>query len=132
VRVVSWATLCEIVGALPGTELDTGTEHPAWRVSGKVLVRRNPRLRVPGEDEIRRDRGELVAIRTDFEEREALMRMDPDTFFITPHWRTSPSILVWLETVDPVLLGELVVDAWRGRAPKRVVREWRRGGHEGR
>jgi hypothetical protein len=125
--MVRWETLCEIVGGLPGTELDTGTDHPAWRVNGKVLVRRNPRLRVPREDEIRRGRGELVAIRTDFDEREALMQMDPDTFFITPHWRTSPSVLVWLEAVDPTLLRELVVDAWRGRAPKRVVREWDEG-----
>jgi hypothetical protein len=120
--------VCEIVGGLPGTELDTGTEHPAWRLGGKVLVRRNPRLRVPGEEETRRSRGELVAIRTDYGEREELMRMDPNTFFITPHWRTSPSVLVWLETVDPELLGELVVDAWRGRAPKRVVREWEEEG----
>ena len=118
--MATWATVCKIVSALPGTELDVGSDHPAWRVNGKVLVRRNPGMRVPDEDTIRAERGELIAIRTDYGEREALIGQDPATFFFTPHWETSPSVLVWLETVDPQLLRELLVDAWRARAPKRL------------
>ncbi len=64
--VVTWETVCEIVAALPGTELDPADrDNPAWRVNGKVIVRRNPRLRVPGDEAMRRDRGEVVAVRTD-------------------------------------------------------------------
>lgn len=120
----TWEKVCEIAAALPEAELDSGSEHPAWRVDGKVLVRRNPRMRVPEEEAIRHRRGELIAIRTERGERAALLHEDPDTFFITPHWETSPSVLAWLAEVDDDQLRELIVDAWLARAPKRLVREW--------
>ncbi len=123
--MATWETVCEIVSALPGAELDPpGRENPAWRVNGKVIVRRNPRLRVPGEEAIRRRRGELVTIRVDRSELEALQYEDPDTFFITPHWQGARSVLAWLQDVDADQLRELLVDAWRARAPKRLVREF--------
>jgi hypothetical protein len=37
-------------------------------------------------------------------------------------------VLVRLEAVDPVELGELVEDAWRTQAPKRLQAEHDRGG----
>ena len=122
----TWEKVCEIAAALPEAELDAGGEHPAWRIDGKVLVRRNPQMRVPGEEAIRHRRGELIAIRTERGERAALLHEDPDTFFITPHWETSPSVLAWLADVDDERLRELIVEAWLGRAPKRLVREWER------
>ena len=124
-QAATWTTVCEIVGALPGTALDADDhDHPAWRVRKAVLVRHNPRLRVPDEEAIRLARGELVSLRIDRRDREALLQEDAGTFFITPHWESSPSVLVWLTTVDPVELRELLVDAWRLLAPKGVVREW--------
>src|SRR5207244_1910128 len=120
--MATWEEICEIVAALPGTALDQGVSNPAWRVEGKVLVRLNPRLRVPEEDELRAAHGELVSIWVDREEREFLLRESVGTFFITPHWQTSPSVLVWLETVKAERLRELVTDAWRARAPKRLRR----------
>jgi hypothetical protein len=122
--MATWETVCEIVSALPGTELDPPpATNPAWRVKGNVLARRNPRLRVPDEEPVRRARGELVAIRVDRDEREFLVRQDPETFFITPHWETSPFVLVWLATARTEQLRELVIDAWRAQAPKRLLRE---------
>jgi hypothetical protein len=121
-----------MVAALPATALDPDEQHnPAWRVSGKVLARRNPHLRVPNEEALRHARGEVVAIRTERALREALIQEDPTTFFITPHWETSPSLLVWLDTVSTEDLNELIVEAWRARAPKHLVREWdaRHAGH---
>jgi hypothetical protein len=125
--VTTWEEVCDIVRSLPGTELDTGDAHPAWRVNGKVLVRRNPRLRVPAEDAIRGARGEVVAVRVDPEERESLVRDDPRTFFVTPHWEKSPSVLVWLDTVEIEQLRELIVHAWRTNAPKRLTGELAEG-----
>jgi hypothetical protein len=109
--VACWELVCSIVGALPESELDVGSDHPAWRVRAKVLVRFNPGMRVPDEDAIRRDRGELIAVRAELGEREALIPMDPDTCFFTPHWETSSSVLAWLARVDETLLAELLVDA---------------------
>ena len=56
----------------------------------------------------------------------ALIRLapgDPEAFLVTPHWRTSPHVLVWLRAVGGERLRELLVDAWRGCATKRQVRE---------
>jgi uncharacterized protein len=122
--VTSWDAVCEIVAQLPGTALDEGSDNPAWRVNGKVLVRRNPRLDVDDVAALRAARGEPIAIRADRGEREALLVDDPDTFFITPHWQSSPSVLVWLGTVDVAQLRELVIEAWLARAPKQLIRDW--------
>jgi hypothetical protein len=123
--VATWKDVCETLDGLPGTALDSPDDgSPAWRVNGKVLVRSNPRLRIPDEDTMIAKRGEVVAIRVfDRSEREALLQQDPRVFFITPHWETSPSVLVWIEDVPVPQLRELIIDAWRARAPKRLVRE---------
>jgi hypothetical protein len=77
----------------------------------------------PGEAALRQERGEPIAVHLERDERDLLVASDPDTFFFTPHWASSPSVLVWLDRVDPDLLRELITDAWRARAPKRLVRE---------
>jgi hypothetical protein len=54
-EVATWETVCELVAALPGAVLDPDEhDNPAWHINGKVLVRRNPRLRVPNEEALRR------------------------------------------------------------------------------
>ena len=58
---------------------------------------------------------------SDMGEREALLQGQPDAFFSTPHYDGHPYVLVRLDVVDPVELGELIEDAWRVRAPKRLV-----------
>jgi hypothetical protein len=124
-RRATWDTVAEIMSALPGTELGMQVGGaPAWRVNGKVIVLLGPRLRTPDEEEQRKRNGTLVNIVTGYEEREALMLSDPDVFFITPHYETHPSVLCWLDRVDGGLLREVLIDAWRARAPKRLVREF--------
>ena len=66
----------------------------------------------------------LVLRVTDLGEREALLQGDPDVFFSTPHYDGYPYVLVRLEAVDPVELAELLEDAWRVFAAKRVVAAW--------
>jgi hypothetical protein len=60
----------------------------------------------------------------DMGEREALLQGAPDVFFSTPHYDGHPYVLVRLEKIDPVELAELIEDAWRLRAPKRVVKDY--------
>ena len=45
-------------------------------------------------------------------------------FFTTPHYDGYPYVLVRLDAVDRNQLAELLEDAWRIRAPKRVVAEY--------
>jgi hypothetical protein len=70
---------------------------------------------------MRTDPDALVLRVVDLGEREALLQGQPDAFFTTPHYDGYPAVLVRLETVDAEELAELLEEAWRLRAPKRVI-----------
>jgi len=55
------------------------------------------------------------------EERDELLGADPGTFFITPHYEGYPGVLVRLSQIDPDEMTELVTEAWRLSAPKRIL-----------
>jgi hypothetical protein len=121
--VTDWDTVCHLASDLPGATLtDDNTGGAAWRVNGKVLIRRYPHLGDQATDE------EVVAIRTTLLEREALIAESPHTYFLTPHWSKSrnTSILVRLATADETQLRELITEAWRARAKRAQVAEWSR------
>ena len=66
---------------------------------------------------------DVVALRVGNEfEKEALIEMSPAAFFTEPHYDGYPAILVRLPAIDVDLLGVVVTDAWRCRAPKRLLR----------
>ncbi len=109
------------MSGLPGAELGSLHGAQVWRVRGKGLVQLGPRLRVPGEEDLVRGRGELVMLLVAPDEREALLQEDPETFFATPHYDGSPFILVWLRRVAKPRLRELLTDAWRLRASKAQI-----------
>jgi hypothetical protein len=67
---------------------------------------------------------EFIIIGIGLAEREHLLKQDPDTFFVTPHYSTYPGVIVRLLTVNQDQLRELLVGAWRRVAPKRLVHEW--------
>ena len=94
---------------LPEVEVGTSFRTPALRVRGKGICR------------LRTGPDALVLRVTDLGEREALLQRQPDVFFSTPHYDGYPYVLVRLDRIDPVELAELLEDAWRLRAPKRVV-----------
>ena len=108
----SWEDVVEIGCRLPGVEVGTSFGTPALRVrkKGMCRLRSNPAC--------------LVLRVADLGEREALLQGNPDVFFSTPHYDGYPYVLVRLEAVDPVELSELIEDAWRVRAAKRVVAAW--------
>ena len=84
---------------------------------------RTPCLRVRKTSFCRmKEDGETLVVRVvDEEDKVALMRMDPDVFFTTPHYDGYAYILVRLSRVDLARLRELLEDAWRVSAPKRLV-----------
>ena len=49
---------------------------------------------------------------------------EPVTFFVTPHYATAPGVIVRLSRVDPDALRELLVEAWRTVAPKRLIKAY--------
>lgn len=64
---------------------------------------------------------EVIAVRVGNEiEKESLIDMNADVFFTEPHYDGYPAILVRLPAIDLDLLGVILGDAWRLRAPKRL------------
>jgi hypothetical protein len=108
----TWEDVVEIGTRLPGVEVATSFRTPALRVRGKGMCR------------LRTNPDALVLRVSDLGEREALLQGQPDVFFTTPHYDGYPYVLVRLEAVDPVELGELLEEAWRVFAAKRVVKAW--------
>lgn len=54
-------------------------------------------------------------------EQEALVRTDPDTFAVAPYTGRYGWVAVRLDSADPGQVRELLIDAWRRTAPKRLV-----------
>ncbi|MGH2604280.1 MAG: MmcQ/YjbR family DNA-binding protein, partial [Dehalococcoidia bacterium] len=93
---------------LPEAEEGPSYDTPGFRVRGKLFA-------------WLREDGELLVVRIDRGEREALIAEAPLVFLVTPHYESYPFILVRLDTVDPEHLQELLIEAWRLAAPKRLV-----------
>jgi hypothetical protein len=109
-----WDVVREVGLELTGVEEERSYDNPALRVAGKLLA-------------LLKEDGETLALRVDFEERQALVHEQPDVFFVTPHYENYPMVLVRLAAVDQDELRELLVEAWLERAPKRLVRAWEAG-----
>jgi hypothetical protein len=106
--VVTYDTVRELARQLPGVEEGTSYGTAALKVQGKLLVR------------LKED-GDTIVLRTDFIEREDLLRTAPKTFFLTDHYRDYPSVLVRLPHVGRGQLAELLEDAWRRLASKKLI-----------
>ena len=70
---------------------------------------------------MKEDGDTLVIQVLDLEDKEALLRSDPDVYYTTPHYDGYAYVLVRLANADPAQLAELIEDAWRISAPKRLV-----------
>lgn len=69
--------------------------------------------------------GTIIGIRTDGEHaKEALLQAHPDAFFSIPHFDGFPAVLVRLDTIDPELLREVIIESWLLKAPKTLARQW--------
>jgi hypothetical protein len=104
-----WKDVVALASRFPGVEESTSWGTPSLKVRGKFIAR------------LRTDPDALVVRTIDLADRDALLKGDPDVFFITPHYEGYPAVLVRLEVVDPAMLDELLEDAWRLQAAKRVV-----------
>jgi hypothetical protein len=95
--------------ALPECEESTSYGTPALKARGKLMCR------------LRTGPDALVVRVLDEGDKRALLQSDPAVFFTTPHYDGAAYVLVRLEAVGGETLGELIEDAWRTVAPKRLV-----------
>ncbi|SCE96188.1 MmcQ/YjbR family DNA-binding protein [Micromonospora mirobrigensis] len=122
--MATWDDVRRLALALPETtERGTYDDLPAWRVRDKSFVWERPLRRAeldalgdaaPG--------GPILGARVpDLGAKEALLADDPEVYLTTPHFDGYPAVLVRLDRIDVDELTELVTEAWRARAPKRLA-----------
>jgi len=109
--MATWKTVVELGSQLPEVEQGTWFRTAALQVRGKSFVR-------PKEG------GEHAVVYVDFIERGALNEEDPQTFVVTPHYQDYPAMMVNLERVNHMQLRELLIESWRYKAPKRLLKAY--------
>jgi hypothetical protein len=60
-------------------------------------------------------------VKSTHDEQRALTQMEPDTYFVPPYVGPSGWIGVRFQTADRDEMRELITEAWRLTAPKRLV-----------
>ena len=94
--------------SLPETSEGPLYGTPGFRVKDRAFAR------------LRDEGATLVAWVPDEDEKEALIATQPEVFFTLPHYDGHPSVLVRLAAIDADELREVLIDAWRARAPRRL------------
>jgi hypothetical protein len=105
-RSVTFAVARRLALALPGVVEGTSYGTPAFRIGRRFFFR------------LRED-GDSLAVKIDFDTRDALLQANPRAFFITDHYRGYPAMCVRLSTVRQPELKALLDESWRFVAPKR-------------
>lgn len=93
---------------LPGVEETKSWGQPTLKAHGKLWVWWSPHEDAP-------------VFKLPIEERAFLVEAAPDTFFVTPHYRSHPLVLVRPERLDLAWAKANLLRVWRAQAPKRVL-----------
>jgi len=113
--MATWQTLVDFAKTLPEVEEATWSNSPSLKVHGKGFIR----LRSEAEG------GAVLMCGLD--EKEALLQSGDPAFYTTPHYDGYGAILIDLDKVDTEQLHELVTEAWRIKAPKKLCTAWESG-----
>jgi len=108
--------VCNIALAFPGVEATTSYGTPALKVKGRLMAR----LRTEAEG--------ALALRCDFVDRNILLQVNPQAYFLTDHYVNYPMILVRLDKVRRAELVDLLDRAYRMAAPGKMTKAHDRGG----
>jgi hypothetical protein len=96
---------------LPGVDETVSWGEPTLKAHGKLWVWWSPHEDAP-------------VFKVPFEEREFLLEAEPDTFFVTPHYKSYPLVLVRPEKLDLDWAKANLIKVWREQAPKRVLKAY--------
>ena len=108
-QLVTYDTVRRVALTLPAVQEATSYGTPALKVKGKLLVRLHQDL-------------DKIVVRMPFDRREELIAGDPETYFITDHYRDYPYILVSLARVHSDALPDLLKIAHREASSKKQRR----------
>ncbi len=99
-RGSTYETVRELARELPNVEESTSYGTPALKVKKKLLVR------------LKED-GTTLVLRVSFDERDILMQVDPETFFITDHYLGYPAVLAKLPRLGRKQLRDVLEMSYR-------------------
>ena len=120
VSLISWTA--SMARALTCRPVD-GRTRSLRRRTGTVWVRNHLDGRhTRKHGEVIRHALDHVDIRV--EEREILLEAEPDTFFVTPHYKGHPMVMVRPERLDLKWAKANLIRVWRAQAPKRVLKAY--------
>jgi hypothetical protein len=111
--MISYSQVRDWVLALPGGREVVVEEwgHPTLRVGDKMFA--------SGAEG-----SPTVTVKASKEEQAELIAAAPETYSVAAYVGRFGWVQVQLSTVDPDELHELIVEAWRRTAPRRLVREY--------
>jgi hypothetical protein len=117
-RGADFDTVRAIGESLPDVEATTTWGVPALKVRGRMFVCMASHKSAEPD---------TLVVRMDFDQRDALLEEDPDTYYLKEHYLNYPCVLVRLPRVHPDALRDLVHTAYRfvggrARAAKRRAR----------
>ena len=111
-QAITYDAVRRVALTFPNVEESTSYGTPALKVKGKLFVRwRNE------EDP------DTIVLKMPFDQREELMAAEPETYFITDHYRNYPWVLVRLSKVHPDALHELLHIGYSNALPARRLRK---------
>ncbi|WP_421855520.1 MmcQ/YjbR family DNA-binding protein [Oricola sp.] len=111
--VTDWPALRSFALGLGLPEVIEATSwgEPCLKAHGKLWTWWSPSAHCP-------------VFKAGFEEREFLLDMRSDTFFITPHYRSHRLVLMRPEVFDAEWAEANLRRVWRDQAPKRFLKAW--------
>lgn len=96
-----------LVMSFPEVEEGTSYGKPAYKAFGKFFTR------------VRAADDSLVIGQVEFDERDFLIEVDPETFHYTDHYKSYPYVLARIAGLDAEQARGLLMRQWRKNAPKR-------------
>ena len=107
-------TVKKLALSLPEAEERETWQTPTFRVRNKMFA-------------MFADRQRALWVKSTHDEQRALCQMDPETFFPPPYVGPSGWVGARFASVDRDELRELLIEAWRMTAPKRLVKAFDEG-----
>ena len=101
-------------------EVTEGPDPFRFRVAGTPFAWPWLERVAPGQARVPSDAVIAVRVASEFD-KEPLIEMNPAIFLTEPHYDGYPAILVRLAQIDEDLLTVVLRDAWRSRAPRRLL-----------
>jgi hypothetical protein len=106
--MVTFAKVKKFAAGFAGVEESTSYGTPALKVRGKLMAR------------LRED-NETLVLRVTWEERERLLAVCPEVFFLTDHYRNHPWVLLRLPAATPSQVRAGLLHAWQQSAPRSLL-----------